>query len=152
MIEDGHFKELKLILDFVYTKRVEYKKQSLSHFKVKDDLVLLDDAALTKRALKEKVIKQAAAGGASTKKDFVVKEIEKNKSSSSIDLSKVVDLYDEEGMFEEIRPENLIIEAEEEKERVGKSKKTKKERVEEEKRAEREAVEFAKEYKKMGGI
>lgn len=26
MIEDGHFKEMKLILDFVYGKRVEYKK------------------------------------------------------------------------------------------------------------------------------
>jgi len=26
MIEDGHFKELKLILDFVYTKRVDYKR------------------------------------------------------------------------------------------------------------------------------
>ena len=26
MIEDGHFKELKEILEFVYTKRVEYKK------------------------------------------------------------------------------------------------------------------------------
>lgn len=26
MIEDGHFKELKLLLDFIYNKRVEYKK------------------------------------------------------------------------------------------------------------------------------
>jgi ATP-dependent RNA helicase DDX24/MAK5 len=26
MIEDGHFKELKLLLNFIYTKRVEYKK------------------------------------------------------------------------------------------------------------------------------
>lgn len=26
MIEDGHFKEMNLILDFVYSKRVEYKK------------------------------------------------------------------------------------------------------------------------------
>ena len=26
MIEDGHFKELKYILDFIYTKRVDFKK------------------------------------------------------------------------------------------------------------------------------
>ena len=36
MIEDGHFKELKLLLDFIYNKRVEYKKQGLSKYKVKD--------------------------------------------------------------------------------------------------------------------
>jgi superfamily II DNA/RNA helicase len=36
MIEDGHFKELKLLLDFIYNKRVEYKKQALSKYKVKD--------------------------------------------------------------------------------------------------------------------
>lgn len=36
MIEDGHFKELKLILDFIYTKRVEYKKEAISMGKIKD--------------------------------------------------------------------------------------------------------------------
>lgn len=29
MIEDGHFKEMKFILDFVYSKRVETKKLKL---------------------------------------------------------------------------------------------------------------------------
>lgn len=33
MIEDGHFKELKLLLDFIYTKRVEYKKQAIAKAK-----------------------------------------------------------------------------------------------------------------------
>ena len=33
MIEDGHFKEMKLLLDFVYTKRVEYKKAFLDNLK-----------------------------------------------------------------------------------------------------------------------
>lgn len=29
MIEDGHFQELKLILDYIYTKRVAFKKQAM---------------------------------------------------------------------------------------------------------------------------
>ena len=29
MIEDGHFKEMKYILDYVYSKRVEFKKLKL---------------------------------------------------------------------------------------------------------------------------
>ena len=29
MIEDGHFKEMKLILDYIYSKRVEFKKLKL---------------------------------------------------------------------------------------------------------------------------
>jgi superfamily II DNA/RNA helicase len=33
MIEDGHFKELKFLLDFIYTKRVEYKKQAIEKSK-----------------------------------------------------------------------------------------------------------------------
>jgi len=29
MIEDGHFKEMKFILEYVYSKRVEFKKLRL---------------------------------------------------------------------------------------------------------------------------
>jgi ATP-dependent RNA helicase DDX24/MAK5 len=29
MIEDGHFKEMKYILDYIYSKLVEYKKMKL---------------------------------------------------------------------------------------------------------------------------
>ena len=28
MIADGHFREMKNILDYIYTKRVEFKKQA----------------------------------------------------------------------------------------------------------------------------
>jgi ATP-dependent RNA helicase DDX24/MAK5 len=52
MIEDGHFKELKLLLDFIYTKRVEYKKQGLSKYKVAED----SDPTDTKRLYKEHVL------------------------------------------------------------------------------------------------
>ena len=37
MIEDGHFKEMKLLLDFIYIKRVEYKKQALEKSKEKKE-------------------------------------------------------------------------------------------------------------------
>jgi superfamily II DNA/RNA helicase len=37
MIADGHFKELKFILDHIYTKRVEFKKQALQRGKAKKE-------------------------------------------------------------------------------------------------------------------
>jgi len=33
MIADGHFKELKFILNHIYTKRVEYKREALAKTK-----------------------------------------------------------------------------------------------------------------------
>ncbi len=30
MIEDGHFKEMKMIIDYIYQKRVEFKKLKLT--------------------------------------------------------------------------------------------------------------------------
>ncbi len=56
MIEDGHFKELKLLLDFIYTKRVEYKKQGLAKYKVTDDTTTTTSTD-TKRLYKEHVLK-----------------------------------------------------------------------------------------------
>lgn len=52
----------------------------------------------------------------------MVREIEKSKQlSSTVDLSQVVDLYDEEGMLEEITPDQLVIEVDE-KEMMAKDK------------------------------
>lgn len=56
MIEDGHFKELKLLLDFIYNKRVEYKKQALSKFKVKEAAKEDDEKESGKRKYKEDVL------------------------------------------------------------------------------------------------
>ena len=33
MIEDGHFKEMKLILEYIYTKRVDFKKDKINKLK-----------------------------------------------------------------------------------------------------------------------
>jgi hypothetical protein len=58
MIEDGHFKEMKLILDYVYSKRVEFKKRGLSG-QAKQD-VDEEPAAVkdSKRLYKEDVLKK----------------------------------------------------------------------------------------------
>jgi hypothetical protein len=44
----------------------------------------------------------------------VLKDVEKSSKAGKIDFSKVIDLYDEEGMLEEINPDDLVIEADEE--------------------------------------
>ena len=50
-----------------------------------------------------------------------MRDIETSKVSSTVDLSKVVDLFDEEGMLEEISPDQLVIEVDE-KEMMAKDK------------------------------
>ena len=37
MIADGHFKELKFILEHIYTKRVQFKRQSIQNKKDKKE-------------------------------------------------------------------------------------------------------------------
>jgi hypothetical protein len=83
MIEDGHFKELKLLLDFIYNKRVEYKKQGLSKYKVKDADVENDQDG-EKRKYKEEVLKYTKG---KQEKGFMIKDIEMAKSSSQVDLT-----------------------------------------------------------------
>ena len=157
MIEDGHFKELKLLLDFIYNKRVEYKKQALSKFKVKDAAKEEDDEDGGKRKYKEEVLKYTKKSGT---KDFMIRDIETSKLSSTVDLSKVVDLFDEEGMLEEITPDQLVIEVDE-KEMMTKDKAKQKTLKRQNKgdqqkigtqRTEEEEEKFAHDYKKMGGI
>jgi len=108
MIEDGHFKELKLLLEFIYTKRVEYKKQDIGKSKKPEEV------DPNKRQYKEDILKWTK-DSSTTKKEFGVKDIEKSKSK--IDLSQVVDLYDEDGIMEEIDADNLVIEYDEREEK-----------------------------------
>lgn len=107
MIEDGHFKEMKLILDFIYTKRVEYKKHSISaKSKIK---VVNDNHEPTEEELQLKEKKKAIlkSGKELSKRDFVVRDLE---TKAGFDLSQVVDLVDEEGKLEDIDEDDLIIE------------------------------------------
>lgn len=61
MIEDGHFKEMKLILDYIYTKRVEFKKQVLTGKKQNQQLLdqIPVEEANPKRMYKEDVLKMS---------------------------------------------------------------------------------------------
>ena len=158
MIEDGHFKELKLLLDFIYTKRVEYKK----HGRIQPPKVEEEDQEVkdSKRLYKEELLKiNKSKKAGHLQPEFAVKSIEK---SGNVDLSQVVDLYDEDGMLDEINAEDLVIEAdeEEEKERLEEEKKTKKTTKRKDqvkttdiaRRSMAEEGEFAKDYKKVGGI
>jgi hypothetical protein len=99
MIEDGHFKEMKFILDFIYQKRVEYKKNRLHKLNGKP---AMDEENLKKR---EDILKTAK--NKKGKGEFVMKTLEKSKG---VDLSNVVDLYNEDDMLDEIDPENLVVE------------------------------------------
>lgn len=106
MIEDGHFKEMRSILDFIYTKRVEYKKSTLSgKSRVKPTSDNLEEEDEELKDLREK--KRAILKDKSGKKDFFAKDLEKK---GGVDLSKVVDLVDEEGILEGMDEDDLIIE------------------------------------------
>lgn len=105
MIEDGHFKEMKLILDYVYSKRVEFKKLKLlkaQNKKKGED----DEDYNAKTELKKSILDRAK----SSDSKFVLKTVEKSRHIGKIDLSNIVDLYDEEQMLEEIDPSELVIE------------------------------------------
>ena len=58
--------------------------------------------------------------GKKAKKEFGLKDIEKK---AQFDLSQVVDLYDEDGMLEEIDAENLVIQHDEEERKEKKKEK-----------------------------
>lgn len=143
MIEDGHFKELKLLLDFIYTKRVEYKKQDIGKSRATVDM------DPNKREYKEDIIKWTKESKKG--KDFGVKEIER---TSKIDLSQVVDLYDEDGIMDEINADNLVIEHDQKEEKIEKKGKGKGkgDKQSQKRRSKEDEDLLAKEYKKMGGI
>ena len=90
----------------------------------------------------------------SQKDNMVIKTIETNKNIK-FDMNKVVDLYDESEMLEEIDPDELIVEDghknDEEKEE-GKGKGKKQKRLSQQQLSKEQEEKFAAEYKKMGGI
>eukprot|EP00347_Sterkiella_histriomuscorum_P007788 403347561 len=149
MIEDGHFKEMKYILDYVYSKRVEFKKLKLLREKnLNADET--DPKVLEQKKMKKDIIDRAK----SQKDNMVIKTIETNKNIK-FDMNKVVDLYDESEMLEEIDPDELIVEDghknDEEKEE-GKGKGKKQKRLSQQQLSKEQEEKFAAEYKKMGGI
>lgn len=102
MIEDGHFKEMKLLIDYIYQKRVEFKKLKLT--KDKHTVVETDPEQLKKLSHRTGILDYVKGKNS----DFVVKNLE-TKKGVKIDLNKIEDLYDESGMLEEIDPKDLVL-------------------------------------------
>src|SRR5688500_17551332 len=98
MIEDGHFKELHYILNYIYTKRVEFKKTKKHTINFEE--ITTDKEKL--KGIKDKILKEREN---TLTKDFVLgKNIEKFKGRN-IDMSKIVDLVNEDELLEGINPD-----------------------------------------------
>lgn len=55
MIEDGHFKEMKKIIDFIYEHRVQIKKEMLGNQKKSNDIDINENDGLN--SFKEAILK-----------------------------------------------------------------------------------------------
>jgi len=141
MIADGHFKELNLILNHIYTKRVEMKRQARNQ---KSDASF---KGLKASELKEQILDVSKSVDPKNAKSGlrVGANLIKGKG---FDEAQIVDL-DEEDLGED---ENII--CEDDKEEDGKKKKKKKQlskkAIQAKTKEEEEA--FKKEYMKIGGI
>lgn len=145
MIEDGHFKEMKFILDYIYQKRVEFKKMKMT--KAKNTIEEGTPKQKAKLEAQTDILNMAK----SKKSDFVVKNLE-TKKGVKIDMNQIEDLYDEAEMLEEIDPKDLVVDEIKDEDEKEEEKKNKKKRVNQQQVDQENEERFAKEYKKMGGI
>ena len=95
MIADGHFKEMRDILSHVYTRRVQLKlskKKMPKGIKQSAEMIQIGE------------MKEAAMDNT----NFTVgKNME--QGGAGIDMSNVQDLFDDDGIFEEIKAEGNIV-------------------------------------------
>ena len=94
MVADGHFKELKFILEHIYMKRVEFKKEALNRNKQRKEEGKkgVGNEKLGNEIVREKLLES----GFDAKKNFKVgKNLVSSEALASIDQSKIVDLDDE---------------------------------------------------------
>ena len=96
MIADGHFKEMRDILAQIYTRRLQLKTAKKNLPKgIKATAEVVDLGEMKKDS-------------ATDNTNFVVgKNLE--KGGKEIDMNEVQDLFDDEGLFEEIKAEGNII-------------------------------------------
>jgi len=104
MIADGHFKEMHKILNFVYTQRVQLKREAIRNKKNPKG------ATVTEHTDAEEAIKQAIKSNKDCLKDEGSKHFKvgsnMNKSGKSFDYSKIVDLDEQ---IDEADLENIVI-------------------------------------------
>jgi len=91
MIADGHFKELKFILNHIYTKRVAYKREALAKAKANKG----NKEQLTDKVGMEIMKEQILRGQEDALKEnrFTVSS-NLERGGKGFDMSKVVDLDD----------------------------------------------------------
>ena len=128
MVADGHFKEMRDILAHIYTKRVEIKA-----------LQRKPKAEQEEKPTQKKVFSEAIK-----EQDFIIGN---TVTKAGVDLSNVVDLYDEDQILEG-EEEFMLSDQEEE----GKEKKVKKKRLDKQLIDKVQQEDFQKDYHKLGGI
>lgn len=113
MIADGHFKELKFILNHIYTKRVAFKREALAKNKANKDQVV-DKVGM--EIMKEQILRGQAE--LLTENRFTVGG-NLERGGKGFDMSKVVDL-DNEDDIEDIMAGNqeLVVDLGEKNEEI----------------------------------
>jgi hypothetical protein len=130
MIADGHFKEMREILSYIYGERVKFKQSRNKKGGEKGE---------TKTGIKE--AEEVTKGG----NFFVGKNLE-SKDGNVMDMEGVVDLFQDDAAIDAFEEEGVTEEPQKAEKKKGIAPKSK----EELKRLESE--EFDKEYRKVGGI
>jgi hypothetical protein len=166
MIEDGHFKEMNFILNYIYTNRVEIKKNKLKTKSIEEaglDRETIEENKSENYKMKEKLLKYKE-NDLNVSNFYMGKNLE-GPNAKGIDFSKVVDLVDEDELLEGIDPMDLVVEldgddkknktkdGEEGSDKKGKKgERTLKGKKGQEMLDKQKEDAFAKEYQRMGGI
>ena len=101
MIADGHFKEMKEILNHIYKKRVDFKREALQKNKVNKGQRQSEFGKVGSQVMKEAILKdqKEAVGGDS--KDFRI-GANLQVGGKNIGNAKIVDLNEEDEDIEEL--------------------------------------------------
>lgn len=167
MVADGHFKEMHKILEHIYTKRVQFKREARSQKGSKAHSSLVTEGS--KFSEGSQLEKQKIFASGDDKERFRIgNNLVRASKDQAIDLSKVVDL-DEEENEQEIEQilqgkQELVIDRGErdnlddvdQKQKIKSLKdqvrNKRKQRLQEEQQEKEEKEKFTKDYLKLGGI
>ena len=101
MIQDGHFKEMRDILAHIYTRRLTMKTK-----KIGKPQKPLGKAGKDKEIVEIGDMKEVALDNTNF---FMGKNLEGTGNNEAIDLDNVQDLFDEDGLFDEVKNEGNIV-------------------------------------------
>jgi len=163
MVADGNFKELKYILEHIYSKRVEFKKLALQRNKQRkaEGAAAQTTGKVGAEIVREKILKGGQDALREGLGNFRVgRNLESSDKLGSIDQSKIVDL-DAEGDQEFMERldkgdgDDLVLDLDDQTAATARANPVKnKKGMTPAERAQKEAdaATFAKDYMRMGGI